>query len=81
VSATVAEMLQATEVGLKVGPGWIRSETRHPLIYLVYTACDAGRQIVENRVLPWTTLSNAQGDWCCLINRIVKWYCEERMNA
>ena len=45
VSATAAEMLQATGTGLKVGPGWTRSETRHPLTYLVYTACGAGRGI------------------------------------
>jgi len=46
VSATVVEILQATEVGLKVGPGWTRSETRHRLMYLVYTACwIAGDQV------------------------------------
>jgi len=49
VSATVAEMLQATGVGLKVGPGWTTAETRHPLICLVYTACCAGRRIAGDQ--------------------------------
>jgi len=52
VSATGPEMLQATKAGLKVGPGWTRSETRHPLIYLVYTTCCAGRRIEGDQVGP-----------------------------
>jgi len=33
--------------GLKVGPGHTKSETRHPLICLVYTACGAPPRIAE----------------------------------